>query len=88
MFGGEDSEEVVETNIDDEDQFSWLWNPMCDIPVHVHLACLQVYTCTCMEVIMKYMLAYKWPQNSCQSCIDDCLFKHCGLLIYIKVLYP
>ena len=44
VFGGEESDNVVETNIDEEDQFDWLWHPMCDVPVHVSLACIQVMT--------------------------------------------
>ena len=42
VYGVEDTEEVVMSSIDDDDQFDWLWQPMCDIPVHVNLACIQV----------------------------------------------
>ena len=32
----------IQTDLDDEDQFDWLWSPLCDFPVHVSLACIQV----------------------------------------------
>lgn len=37
----EEEDNPIQTDLDDEDQFDWLWSPLCDFPVHVSLACIQ-----------------------------------------------
>ena len=38
----DDSEEESKASTESDDPFNWLWMPICDCPVHVSVACVQV----------------------------------------------